>query len=147
MWRISQEKHYEKFFGAYNATKFALEGMADTLRCELYGSNIYISLIEPGPIQSRFRPNSVEKLEKYIDIENSFLKNLNQSQYQRLITKGNANPFALPSSACAEACLQALNAQKPKARYQVTFPTKLFWWLRRILPTVLFDAMNRKFGG
>ncbi|WP_039895428.1 SDR family NAD(P)-dependent oxidoreductase [Actinobacillus minor] len=136
--------HYR---GAYNATKFALEGMADTLRCELYGSNIYISLIEPGPIQSRFRPNSVEKLEKYIDIENSFLKSLNQSQYQRLTTKGNANPFALPASACAEACLQALNAPKPKARYQVTFPTKLFWWLRRILPTVLFDAMNRKFGG
>lgn len=136
--------HYR---GAYNATKFALEGMADTLRCELHGSNIYVSLIEPGPIQSRFRPNSVEKLEKYIDLEHSFLKELNESQYKRLTTKGNANPFALPASACAEACLKALNAKKPKARYQVTFPTKLFWWLRRLLPTVLFDFMNRKFGG
>lgn len=136
--------HYR---GAYNATKFALEGMADTLRHELYGSNIYISLIEPGPIQSNFRPNSVAKLHQYIDLENSLHAEFNQRQYQRLTTKGNANPFALPASACAKACLQALNAKKPKARYQVTFPTKLFWWLRRILPTSAFDAMCRKFGG
>lgn len=135
--------HYR---GAYNATKFALEGMADTLRTELHGSGIYISLIEPGPIQSRFRPNSVEKL-KYLDLENSYHRAFNQQQYQRLTTKGNANPFTLPASACAEACLKALNARKPKARYQVTFPTKLFWWLKRILPTVWLDALNRKFGG
>ncbi|HGO5854063.1 TPA: SDR family NAD(P)-dependent oxidoreductase [Mannheimia haemolytica] len=136
--------HYR---GAYNATKFALEGLADTLRCELHGSNIYVSLLEPGPIQSNFRPNSVAKLEQYIDMENSYHKVLNQTQYQRLTTKGNVNPFTLPASACAKACLKALNAEKPKARYQVTFPTKLFWWLRRILPTVAFDFMNRKFGG
>lgn len=136
--------HYR---GAYNATKFALEGMADTLRCELYGSNIYVSLIEPGPIQSRFRPNSLAKLEQYIDVETAYHQALNQSQYQRLVTKSNTNPFTLPASACAEACLTALCATKPKARYQVTFPTKLFWWLRRILPTVAFDYMNRKFGG
>lgn len=132
--------------GAYNATKFALEGLADTLRCELHGSNIYVSLIEPGPIQSNFRPNSVVKLEQYIDLKNSYHKELNQTQYQRLTTKGNANPFTLPASACAEVCLNALNAEKPKARYQVTFPTKLFWWLRRLLPTTAFDYMNRKFG-
>ncbi|WP_025247312.1 SDR family NAD(P)-dependent oxidoreductase [Mannheimia varigena] len=136
--------HYR---GAYNATKFALEGLADTLRCELHDSNIYVSLIEPGPIQSNFRPNSVAKLKQYIDVENSYHKELNQTQYQRLTTKGNTNPFTLPASACAEACLKALTAEKPKARYQVTFPTKLFWWLRRILPTTAFDYMNRKFGG
>lgn len=136
--------HYR---GAYNATKFALEGMADTLRCELHGSNIFISLIEPGPIQSNFRPNSVAKLRQYIDLEHSLHQDFNQKQYQRLTTKGNANPFALSASACAEACLKALSAKKPKARYQVTFPTKLFWWLRRLLPTVAFDYMNRKFGG
>ncbi len=133
--------------GAYNATKFALEGLADTLRVELYGSNIFISLIEPGPIQSRFRPNSVEKLHQYIDLEHSFLKEVNERQYKRLTTNGNANPFTLPASAVADTVLKALQSDKPKARYPVTFPTKLFWWLRRFLPTVWFDAMNRKFGG
>lgn len=136
--------HYR---GAYNATKFALEGMADTLRAELYGSNIYISLIEPGPIQSRFRPNSVEKLKQYIDLDDSFHQDFNQKQLQRLTAASNGNPFTLPASACAEACFKALTAKKPKARYQVTFPTQLFWWLRRLLPTALFDAINRKAGG
>jgi len=37
-----------RYRGAYNASKFALEGLADTLRMELYGTNIHISLIEPG---------------------------------------------------------------------------------------------------
>ena len=136
--------HYR---GAYNATKFALEGMADTLRTELYGSNIYISLIEPGPIQSRFRPNSVEKLKQYIDLDDSFHQDFNRKQLQRLTAASNGNPFTLPASACAEACFKALKAKKPKARYQVTFPTQLFWWLRRLLPTALFDAINRKAGG
>lgn len=136
--------HYR---GAYNATKFALEGMADTLRHELYGSNIFVSLIEPGPIQSRFRPNSVEKLYQYIDMEHSFHEEGYQKQLKRLTHKGNANPFALPSSACAKAVLQALNATKPKARYQVTKPTKIYWWLRRILPTTWYDWACRKGGG
>lgn len=135
------------FRGAYNSTKFALEGMADTLRHELHGSQIYISLIEPGPIQSRFRPNSVVKLHQYIDMAHSFHQPAYQKQLARLNTKGNANPFTLPASACAEACLQALTATRPKARYQVTFPTKLFWWLRRLLPTTLFDYFCRRSGG
>lgn len=136
--------HYR---GAYNATKFALEGMADTLRHELYGSNIFVSLIEPGPIQSQFRPNSVKKLYQYIDMERSFHKEGYQKQLKRLTHKGNANPFALPATACAKSVLSALNSPKPKARYQITFPTKLFWWLRRLLPTILFDFACRKSGG
>lgn len=47
--------------GAYNASKFALEGLTDTLRLELRGSGIYVSLIEPGPIKSRFRDNACIK--------------------------------------------------------------------------------------
>lgn len=135
------------FRGAYNASKFAVEGMADTLRHELHGSNIYVSLIEPGPILSDFRSNSLDKLTKYIDVENTAKTAFNQKQYQRLATKKNDNPFAKPASAVAEACLKALTDNKPKARYQVTFPTKLFWWLRRILPTTWFDFVCRKSGG
>lgn len=136
--------HYR---GAYNATKFALEGMADTLRHELYGSDIYVSLIEPGPIESDFRANSMDKLNKYINVENSARTVFNQKQYRRWATKKNENPFDLPPSAVAEACLKALSAIKPKARYQVTFPTKLFWLLKRMLPTSCFDFICRKSGG
>ncbi|QIW16177.1 short-chain dehydrogenase [Pasteurellaceae bacterium RH1A] len=135
------------FRGAYNATKYAVEGMADTLRCELAGSNIYISLIEPGPIVSQFRANSLAKLHQYIDVEQVHQKAFYQKQIQRLSRAKNDNPFALPAQAVAQACLQALNARRPKARYQVTFPTKLFWILKRILPTRVFDFICRKSGG
>lgn len=135
------------FRGAYNSTKYALEGMADTLRHELYGSAIYVSLLEPGPIQSNFRVNGVKKLNQYVDMTHSFHQKAYQQQLARLTKQGNANPFTLPASACAEVCLKALLARRPKARYQVTFPTKLFWWLRRILPTVWFDYCCRKGGG
>lgn len=134
------------FRGAYNSTKFALEGMVDTLRQELAGTEIHASLIEPGPIQSHFRPNSVAKLYQYIDLEQVHQPEFYQQQLKRLTTKGNANPFTLPAVACAKACLKALKAKKPKARYPVTFPTKLFWLLKRLLPTTIFEALCRKFG-
>jgi NAD(P)-dependent dehydrogenase (short-subunit alcohol dehydrogenase family) len=38
--------------GAYNASKFAIEGFSDTLRLELAGTDIHVSLIEPGPVES-----------------------------------------------------------------------------------------------
>ncbi|RZV99314.1 MAG: SDR family NAD(P)-dependent oxidoreductase, partial [Rhodobacteraceae bacterium] len=41
-----------KWRGAYNSTKFAMEGWSDTLRMELHSSNIRVILIEPGPITS-----------------------------------------------------------------------------------------------
>jgi NAD(P)-dependent dehydrogenase (short-subunit alcohol dehydrogenase family) len=49
------------FRGAYNASKYALEGLADTLRLELYGSGIEVSIIEPGPITSAFRKNAIKR--------------------------------------------------------------------------------------
>ena len=62
------------FRGAYNASKFAIEGLSDTLRLELKGTDIHVSLVEPGPILSRFRANSLVALQKHIDIENSVHK-------------------------------------------------------------------------
>ena len=44
-----------RYRGAYNASKYALEGLADTMRLELAGTHLHVSIIEPGPISSRFR--------------------------------------------------------------------------------------------
>lgn len=132
--------------GAYNSSKFALEGLCDTLRTELIGSDIFVSLLQPGPITSRFRPNALTKFHQHIDWQNSVHHTAYEKQLARLNTKGNANPFTLPPEVCAKAVLQCLNSQRPKARYQVTFPTKLYWWLRRVLPTRCFDWANWKGG-
>ncbi len=127
--------------GAYNSSKFALEGMADTLRHELVNSGISISLIEPGPIASRFRENALIQFEKHVDMDNSIHRLAYLGQLQRLKTKGPAAPFTLSADDCAKVCAKALQAKRPKARYQVTTPSKAFWVLKRILPTALLDKL------
>jgi NAD(P)-dependent dehydrogenase (short-subunit alcohol dehydrogenase family) len=130
-----------KFRGAYNASKFALEGLADTLRLELRGSGIHIVLIEPGPIISQFRQNALDKYREYIDPNNSFHKDTYLAMEARLQKPGPATPFTLPAMAVAAKVLHALEARKPKSRYPVTFPTHLFACLKRLLPTSWLDKI------
>jgi short-subunit dehydrogenase len=130
--------------GAYNASKFALEGLADTLRLELYGTNIHISLIEPGPILSDFRKNAFSLYKKNIDPTHSYHKDAYQNMEARLEKEGAAAPFTLPAQAVAKKVLHALEARKPKIRYYVTFPTFLFAFFKRILPMSWLDALLRK---
>ncbi|MGV8712321.1 MAG: SDR family oxidoreductase [Nitrosomonas sp.] len=134
------------FRGAYNASKYAIEGLSDTLRLELRGSNIYVSLIEPGPIASQFRMNAVRALSNYIDTENSFHRERYQGVLNRLNKPGPAVPFTLPPEAVLKRVIDALEASRPQARYYVTFPTHLFGILKRILSTRALDILLAKSG-
>lgn len=134
------------FRGAYNASKYAIEGLSDTLRLELKGSNVYVSLIEPGPIASQFRTNAVQALQKYIDIENSFHREKYQGVLSRLNKPGPAVPFTLPPEAVLKRVIHALEAEKPQARYYVTVPTYLFGILKRILSARALDVLLAKSG-
>ncbi|MCD8477873.1 MAG: SDR family oxidoreductase [Sulfurospirillum sp.] len=131
--------------GAYNASKFAIEGLADTMRLELHGSGIEVVLIEPGPIRSDFRKNALAKFLEHIDQENSAHKEVYAKTLKRLEGSGNA-PFTLGAEAVLEVLIKAIEAKKPKMRYAVTFPTKLFAVLKRLLPTSLMDIIARKAG-
>jgi len=130
--------------GAYNASKYALEGLADTLRLELHGTNIHISLIEPGPILSDFRKNAYLLYKENIDPSQSYHKKAYDSMEQRLQKEGPAVAFTLPASAVAEKVIHALESNRPKIRYYVTFPTYLFAFLKRILPMSWLDSLLRK---
>lgn len=129
------------FRGAYNSTKFAIEGLSDTLRLELKDTDIHIALIEPGPILSNFRRNSVKALEKYVDVENSIYREKYLGVLRRLNKEGPAVPFTLPPEAVLKKVIHALESKKPKARYYVTFPTYLFATLKRLLPVRWLDKM------
>jgi NAD(P)-dependent dehydrogenase (short-subunit alcohol dehydrogenase family) len=133
-----------RYRGAYNASKFALEGLADTLRLELHGTNIHISLIEPGPILSDFRKNSFQLYKKNINPADSFHKEAYEAMEARLQKEGAAATFTLPAEAVAEKVLHALESKRPKMRYYVTFPTYLFAFLKRILPLPWLDTLLRK---
>ncbi|MCW8944424.1 MAG: SDR family oxidoreductase [Sedimenticola sp.] len=125
--------------GAYNASKFALEGLTDTLRAELRGTGIHISLIEPGPIESQFRANAYAMWKQHIDPSNSFHKTAYQAMEERLTKQGPAVPFTLPPESVLKRVIHALESPRPKIRYYVTFPTYLFGTLKRLLP---FRAMD-----
>lgn len=130
--------------GAYNASKFALEGLFDTLRLELKGSNIHVSLVEPGPIESNFRKNSKIAFEDNIYHRPEILdKSIHKDYYAkvlaRLAKKGNVDPFTLPAEAVLKKVEHALTSRKPKIRYPVTFPTHLFAVLKRLLPHRCLD--------
>jgi NAD(P)-dependent dehydrogenase (short-subunit alcohol dehydrogenase family) len=127
--------------GAYSASKFALEGLADTLRLELAGSGISVSLIEPGPITSRFRANSLEVFKRTIDVERSAHRRHYEGVLRRLEKPGAAAPFTLPPEAVLNRVIHALESRRPRRRYYVTFPTYLFAALRRVLPYAALDRM------
>ena len=131
------------FRGAYNAGKFAIEGLSDTLRLELEDTGIHISLVEPGPILSRFRANALQAMQKYIDVENSVHSERYRAVLTRLNKEGPAVPFTLPPEAVLKKVIHALESRNPKARYYVTVPTYLFGYLKRILPTKTLDRLLR----
>ncbi len=125
--------------GAYNASKFALEGFIDTLRQELHESNIYVSLIEPGPIYSQIRENAKENFLKNINYEDSRYKETYEKMIDDFFKVASKTPFYLPPDAVYRKLLCALESKKPKARYYVGIPAHLFAILKRILPTPMLD--------
>jgi len=132
--------------GAYNASKYALEGLSDTLRIELLNTNIKVSIIQPGPIESKFRPNAYRSFVKHIDAENSIHTELYKQVEGRLNRKENAR-FTLPAEAVAKCALHALDSKRPKTRYRVTTPTIILAILKWALPTKLLDRFISKQGG
>jgi len=134
------------FRGSYNASKFAIEGLVNTLRLELSNTNVQLSLIQPGPIESDFRINAYKAFSKNVDRKNSDYRNSYEKMIERLQSKELAG-FTLPAEAVLKCCLHALNAKKAKIHYRVTFPTKLFAFLIRILPAKLMDKILNKAGG
>ncbi len=135
------------FRGAYNASKYAIEGLSDTMRLELKDTEIYISLVEPGPIISRFRANAVKELQQHIDIDNSVHRDKYLGVLERLNKEGPAVPFTLPPEAVLKRVIHALETKKPKPRYYVTFPTYLFAYLKRFLSHRQMDFILAKAGG
>jgi NAD(P)-dependent dehydrogenase (short-subunit alcohol dehydrogenase family) len=126
--------------GAYNASKFALEALSDTMRLELRGTNIYISLVEPGPVTSRFRDNAYQAYRAHIDKTHSAHRDY-YDRVERRLGGTKPLPFTLPPEAVLPKVVHALEARRPKLRYPVTFPSHLFTWLRRFLPGRTLDRI------
>jgi NAD(P)-dependent dehydrogenase (short-subunit alcohol dehydrogenase family) len=132
--------------GAYNASKFALEGLASTMRLELFGSGIHVCLIEPGPIVSKFGQNGLAHFTSKIDIENSCHAAEYQRQLNRLSSSGGVNRFRLGPEAVYKSLRHALETRHPRAHYHVTLPTRFMALARRFFPQTLVDLILRRSG-
>jgi len=134
-----------KWRGAYVATKFAMEGLTDVLRIELADTPIKIITIEPGPITSDIRQNSITHFERFIDWQASPRADQYERQLRkRLYESDGPDRFELPASAVTTKLLRALEHPKPKPRYYVTTPTYIMGIARRILPARALDWLIGK---
>ena len=129
--------------GAYCASKFAIEALADTLRLELEGSGIKVSLIEPGPIASRLVERAIEAYRRNIDIERSAHRDVYRARIASM-EQGGKQAFKLGPEAVAAKLVHALESKSPKSRYYVTVPTYAVALLRRLLPSGALDAVARR---
>ena len=133
--------------GAYVATKYALEGLTDTLRVELQGSGIHMVLIEPGPVTSKIREKSIPYFERFIDWKSSPLRELYETRLlKRLYESSGPDRFELPASAVTAKLAHACEARRPRPRYYVTTPTHIAGVLRRILSTRAIDRILVRLG-
>jgi len=131
--------------GAYNASKFALEGLTDTQRLELHDTNIKMSLIEPGAIETKFRKNCVHYFEKNIDEQSSVYK----SQYQQMrirLERDEKSRFEETPDRVSKDILHALSSEKPKIRYRITVPTIIGAKLKRLLSARMMDKVSANKG-
>jgi len=129
--------------GAYNASKYAIEGLTDTLRLELMGTDIYVSLLNTGPITSDFRKTAMKKLQKNVDIEHSFFKKVYE---EKLNGEDKKVPFNEEAISVAKVVHKIILAKKPKPRYYITKATYLLGYLKRVLSTTLLDKLLIKLG-
>jgi len=129
------------FRGAYNASKYAVEGLSDTLRLELKPAGIHVITIQPGPIDSRFRDNAVDNSLKKINMEHSYF----QQQYRQMLTSFRQQKtdsiFTKGTDAVIKKLIRAVEEKSPKAKYPVTFPSHAFSLLKRLLSVKMLDRL------
>lgn len=133
------------YYGAYNASKFALEAFSLTLRQELRGTLIHVSIINPGPIYSKLREHSFEIYQQTLAQQSS----LHLHAYQKLErsyfhpdTK-NKRIMSDPKIVVNDV-IHALESRNPKIHYYIGFPVKFLLFLKRFLPESWFDWILTK---
>ncbi len=120
--------------GAYVATKFALEGLTETLRLEMAGTGIHVVLLEPGPVTSKFREKAIPHFERWIDWQASPHRDGYKALMDRFYASKAPDRWELPPQAVTEKLRHALESPRPQPRYFITTPTHVVGALRRALP-------------
>ncbi len=129
--------------GAYSASKFALEALSDAMRLELDGTGIHVSIIEPGPIRTRFVEHALNRFKASVNIEGSPHR---EAYLARLASMeaGGKSTFKLEPEAVAKKLVHAVESANPRRRYYVTIPTYLAAAVKRLAPAAVMDRLARR---
>jgi short-subunit dehydrogenase len=125
------------FFGAYNATKYAVESMSDALRLEMAPFGVHVVLIEPGVIESEFSKTSFDLLGKYRASASPYSFVLERAER----IKQQSDATAVGPECVARAMERAITARRPAARYVAPARTRALLAMKALLPTRWMDAM------
>jgi len=130
-----------KLRGAYNASKYAIEGLTDTLRLELKDTNINVTLLNTGPVTSDFRKNAIQKTLDNVDMENSRFK---KAYHKSMEANKSAVPFNLEAIEVAKIVEKIIQSKRVSPRYYITKATYILGFLKRILSTSKLDFILNK---
>jgi NAD(P)-dependent dehydrogenase (short-subunit alcohol dehydrogenase family) len=130
-------------FGAYGASKFALEGLTDALRLESYPFGIHVILIEPGYIPTGFQKKSGELSSNYFDAAKSGPYAVLYENAARSTSSSQQNSRTTPED-FARVVLHAIETPRPNPRYTITALAAVTRWGKRILSDRMVDAILRK---
>lgn len=133
------------FFAPYSASKFALEGVGDSLRRELGDFGIWVASIEPGSVATAIWDKGQQVGEELVasrgeEIERTYPGKL--ERFREVARETGAR--GVDPQIVADAVRHSLTAKRPKARYLLGSDAKQMVWAQRLLPTRAFDAIVRR---
>ena len=134
-------KIYEPLGGWYHATKFAVEGLSDSLRLELAPFGIQVVVIEPGAIRTEWGGIAADNLRK---TSGTGVYAKQAEKIASVFSSADNNPrLGSPPSVIADAIEKAATAKRPRIRYVAGGGAKPMLFVRRLLPDRAFDRVIR----
>jgi len=134
------------FTGAYNASKFAMEAVADALRMEVRPWGIKVVIIEPGGIDTDLWRNAIETADQAESEMAPHHRELYASQIASMRRSvARTQKQTSPPETVAKAVEKALTTAKPRARYLVGADARGQVVLQSLLPTPAVDAVLMRF--
>jgi len=132
------------FAGIYSASKFAVEALSDALRRELFDSGVAVSIIQPGPIETKFSENLAHRTERYeLKTDSPFTEFYKKAIETRKTGTAHrtAGIFMKPPEAVAEKIFQCLESPRPPIRARVTAVAHFGAFVRRFISAALVDTL------
>jgi NAD(P)-dependent dehydrogenase (short-subunit alcohol dehydrogenase family) len=128
--------------GAYNASKYAIESLADALRMELRPWRIPVSLIEPGPIRTDMWGdvlNDYDMMTKQLSEQHRELYASHLAGSRKLL--GRMQKLAADPKRVTKAVDHALTSRRPKRRYLLDIASRAQKAIVAVTPTAINDAV------